>query len=360
MRPEEERVRLLVIEDSLLDYEMLLATLALQGVAARAERVEDAAGLQEALARERWDLVISDHQMPAFSSGEALAVVRAQDAPPPFIIVSGVLGEEAAVEAMRRGADDFLLKGRLARLAVAVRNALAAAQARRDSVEAQERLRASREQLRNLSQRLQTVADEERAALARELHDDVGGTLTAVRFDLESLHRHLAPEPLARLRRAEEALAQASEAARRLMHGLRPPSLDAGLAAALQYQVRAFRERHGLQVDFACSGTERTLPEPLAMAVFRTCQEALTNIAKHAGPARIAIDLHFGAGAVSLEVGDDGRGLEPGALHKPGALGLRGLAERARASGGALDVASGEAGTTLLLWLPLHPAELPG
>ncbi|WP_427912007.1 histidine kinase [Ramlibacter sp. MMS24-I3-19] len=350
-------MRLLVIEDSLLDYEMLLATLALQGIDARAERVEDAAGLHAALARERWELVISDHQLPAFSSGEALAIVRAQPAPPPFIIVSGVLGEEAAVEAMRRGADDFLLKGRLARLAVAVRNALAAAQARRDSAEAQERLRASREQLRNLSQRLQTLADEERAAIARELHDEIGGTLTAVRFDLDSLQRHLAPEPLARLHRAQQALVQAGEAARRLMHGLRPPTLDAGLAAALQSQVRAFRERHGLPVDFTCSGAERTLPEPLAMAVYRTCQEALTNIAKHAGPARIGIDLHFGAETVSLEVRDDGRGLEAGALHKPGALGLRGLAERARASGGALDVSSEDGRTTVLLWLPLDAVE---
>lgn len=346
-------VRLLVVEDSPLDYEMLLATLALQGVAARGERVEDAAGLAHALAREPWDLVISDHQLPGFSSHEALVQVRAMPTPPPFLIVSGVLGEDAAVEAMRRGADDFLVKGRLARLGTAVRNALAAAQARRARAEAEERLRLSQEQLRNLSRRLQTVADEERAAIARELHDEVGGTLTAVRFDLDGLHRHLAPEPLARLRRAQAALAQATEAAQRLMHGLRPPSLDAGLVPALQWQVRQFRERHGVEIDFRSSGAERTLPDPVAMAVYRTCQEALTNVAKHAQAACICVDLHLGAASVSLEVSDDGRGLDADALHKPGSLGLRGLAERARAAGGVLEVSSGAGRTTLLLWVPV-------
>ena len=354
-------MRLLVIEDSLLDYEMLLATLALQGLAARAERIEDGAALGEALARESWDLVISDHSLPGFSSVEALDIVRAQPSPPPFIIVSGVIGEETAVEAMRRGADDFLVKGRLARLAVAARNAVAASQARRDRAEAEERLRLSREQLRNLSQRLQTLVDEERAAIARDIHDEVGGTLTAVRFDLDSLHRHLAPEPLARLQRAQAALAQAAEAAQRIMHGLRPPSLDAGLVPALEWQVRQFRERHGLAVDFASSGPDRSLPEPAAMAVYRTCQEALTNIAKHAGARSVAIDVHFGTATVSLEVSDDGRGLDAGALHKPGSLGLRGLAERARAAGGALDVSSASGRTTLMLWLPrgVAPEALP-
>lgn len=345
-------MRLLVIEDSQLDYQMLLATLALQGVAAQAERVETAAGLREALARGPWDLVISDHQLPGFSSSEAFETVHALPAPPPFIIVSGVLGEEAAVEAMRRGVDDYLVKGRLARLGAAVRNAVAASQARREKAEAEERLRLSQAQLANLSARLQSVLDEERAAIAREIHDEVGGTLTAVRFDLDSLHRHLAPAPLERLQRAQAALAQAAETAQRLMHNLRPPTLDAGLGAAIGTLVRQFRERHAIEVRLHASGQEGPLPEPTALALYRTCQEALTNIAKHAGARSVAIDLHWGAATVSLEVSDDGRGLDAAALHKPGSLGLRGLAERARAAGGALDIASSGGRTTLMLWVP--------
>lgn len=345
-------MRLLVIEDSPLDYEMLLATLALQGLPARAERVDSGPALCAALAREPWDLVISDHEMPGFSGGEALEIVRALPAPPPFIIVSGVIGEDTAVAAMRRGADDYLIKGRLARLGAAARNAVAASQARRDKARAEERLRLSQEQLRNLSLRLQSMLDEERAAIAREIHDEVGGTLTAVRFDLDSLHRHLAPAPLERLQRAQAALGLAAEAARRLMNDLRPPSLDAGLVPALEWQVRQFRERQAIDVRFTTSGTEATLPEAAAMAVYRTCQEALTNIARHAQARSVAVDLHWGSATVSLEVSDDGCGLDPAALHKPGSLGLRGLAERARAAGGALDIASQAGRTTLMLWLP--------
>jgi signal transduction histidine kinase len=349
-------VRLLVIEDSPLDYELLLATLALQGLAACGQRVETGLALVQALDEGGWDLVISDHQLPGFSSSEALEIVRARPAPPPFIIVSGVIGEEAAVEAMRRGADDFLVKGRLARLAAAVRNAVEASRARRDKAEAEERLRLSQEQLRNLSQRLQSMLDEERAAIAREIHDEVGGTLTAVRFDLDGLQRHLAPLPLQRLRRAQDTLAQATEAAQRIMRNLRPPSLDAGLGPALEWQVRQFRERHGIDVRFTCGGPEAALDEPSSLALYRTCQEALTNIAKHAGARHVAVDLHYGSATVSLEVSDDGRGLDPAALHKPGSLGLRGLAERARAAGGAIDIASSAGRTTLMLWLPLETA----
>ncbi|RYY60181.1 MAG: sensor histidine kinase, partial [Comamonadaceae bacterium] len=276
--------------------------------------------------------------------------------PLPFLIVSGVIGEEAAVEAMRRGADDFLIKGRLARLGTAVRNAVAASRARRDQAEAEERLRLSQEQLRNLSQRLQTVLDEERAAIAREIHDEVGGTLTAVRFDLDGLRRHLAEPALPRLKRAQEGLAQATDAAQRIMRNLRPPSLDAGLGPALEWQVRQFRERHGIAVRFTCSGPDDALHEASALALYRTCQEALTNIAKHAGARHVTVDLHYGAATVSLEVSDDGRGLDAAALHKPGSLGLRGLAERARAAGGAMDIASSAGRTTLMLWLPREPA----
>ena len=119
-------LQLLVIEDSPLDYEMLVARLALHGVQASGTRVETAAELHAALDMQAWDLVISDHHLPGFSSSEAFDIVNALPDRPPFIIVSGVMGEDAAVEAMRRGVDDYLIKGRLARLGMAARNALRA------------------------------------------------------------------------------------------------------------------------------------------------------------------------------------------------------------------------------------------
>lgn len=350
-------MQLLVIEDSPLDYEMVVATLALQGQPVQARRVDSASGLRAALKSQRWDAIISDHHLPGFSSGEAYEIVRSQAEPPPFLIVSGMIGEDSAVEAMRRGVDDYLIKGRLARLGMAVRNAVAAATVRREKAAAQEMLRGSQQQLRNLSAALQTRIDEERGAMAREIHDEIGGALTAIRFDLELLDRQADEAARARIRRALEVLGQAAQATQRVIRDLRPPILDAGLVAALEWQVKQFRERLALQADFRCNLRDVAVDAAVAMTLYRACQEALTNISKHAQATTVCVDLHAGGGTLSLEVTDDGRGLAAGDLAKPGALGLRGLTERANAVGGAVEVSSAQGRTTLMLWIPLAGPE---
>jgi len=342
---EEKALRVLAVEDSALDYELLLATLAMQGVECSGHRVETAAQLVDALRSSAWDIVISDHRMPGFSSTEALAIVRAQPSPPPFIIVSGVIGEDSAVDAMRNGADDYLVKGRLVRLAKAVRNAVDAAAERRARAEIEL-------QLRNLSERMHTLIEEERCAIAREIHDDVGGALTAARFDLDALARHVPDAQQPRLERARSALQHAFDAAGRIMRDLRPPILDAGLAAAIEWQADAFALRTGIAVTVNAPALEHKLPDRVAMAVFRTCQEALTNVVKHANASHVNIELAERDGELVLAIRDDGRGLVAGALGQPDSLGLRGLAERARAAGGTLNI-EGRAGTEITLRVPL-------
>jgi signal transduction histidine kinase len=286
-------------------------------------------------------------------------MVKALAEPPPFIIVSGTIGEETAVEAMRRGVDDYLIKGRLARLGMAVRNAIATATARREKARAEEQLRESQEQLHELSARLQTLIDEERAAIAREIHDEVGGTLTALRFDLELLGKQATPALQERLQRALAALAQAAAATQRISRDLHPPILEAGLVAALEWQAGQFRERSGIAMQFQSNVNAVEVDRQVAMAVYRTCQEALTNIAKHSGASQVSIDLHYGADLVSMEICDNGRGLAPSDLRKHGSLGLRGLAERARAVRGHIDITSARGRTTLMLWVPLTEQAQP-
>ena len=141
--PLQSRIRILVVEDSEADYELLVETLGRQGLNVECRRVEEADTMAAALRDERWDAVISDHQMPRFSSGEALQTLRRSGKELPFLIVSGTIGEEVAVEAMRNGADDFLIKGRLARLGPALTNAMRAAESRRDRLDDETALRAS-------------------------------------------------------------------------------------------------------------------------------------------------------------------------------------------------------------------------
>lgn len=352
--PGAPPLRLLVVEDSPLDYEMLVASLEMQGIHTAALRVESLEDLLAALSREAWDVVVSDHHLPGFTSKEAFAMVRRLEDPPPFIIVSGVLGEDAAVEAMRDGADDYLLKGRLARLGMAVRNAQEASVMRREKARAEARLKDYQEQLSELTAHLQTVVDEERASIAREIHDDIGGSLTALKYDLALIGRHADPAQRERAERAMGMLAQAAEASQRIMRNLRPPILDAGLVQALEWQVGQFRERSGMTATFRSNVHTVEVAPAVAMAVYRTCQEALTNIVKHAdGATAVEVDLHYGDGLLSMEISDNGRGFGAGDLRKPASFGLRGLAERARNVQGSLDISSAAGRTTLLLWIPL-------
>lgn len=346
-------LQLLVIEDAELDYRLLVATLAQQGIACASTRVESAAELRNALDDHPWELVISDHCLPGFSSSEAFEIVRSRPEPPPFIIVSGLIGEEVAVEAMRRGVDDYLVKGRLLRLGAAVRNALAGAAARREKAQALAQLAESQRELRALSAQLQSRIDQERAAIAREIHDDIGGTLTAVRFDLELAQFETGEAAGERIRRALGELSVAHVAAQRIMRNLHPSTLDAGLAAAIGALVQQFRARHGLHAEFRCNVKDAAVAPDPAIAVYRACQEALTNVSKHAQATRVTLDLHLGPQWLSVEIEDDGRGFDAATRARPGALGLRGMAERVRALGGQLDVSSAPGRTTLMLWIPL-------
>jgi two-component system sensor histidine kinase UhpB len=150
-------LRILLIEDSKEDAELLLREICRGGYDPAAERVDSAAGLQDALVRAEWDLVISDYVMPGFGGLEALTLFRARGLNIPFIIVSGHIGEDIAVIAMKAGADDYLMKDRLARLVPAIERALEEAKIRRAHLEANQALRDSEIRFRQLAENIGAV-----------------------------------------------------------------------------------------------------------------------------------------------------------------------------------------------------------
>ena len=348
-----EPIRLLVVEDSELDYELLVRSLHRQNLAPHSVRVEDEPGLRAALRAGPWDAVISDHHLPRFSSGEALRIVRASGSDLPFIIVSGTIGEEAAVAAMQAGADDYLIKGRLARLGPALRNALSAASARRERGAAQQALAESERRLRALTDHLQQAVEDERAAIAREVHDDVGGMLTALRFDLSWIERHGEEPVRARARQGLDTLNQAVLAVQRIMRNLRPPALDAGIVAALDFLGQQFSSRTGIDTQLTANRDRIEVSEQVAITVYRVAQESLTNVAKHAQARRARLDLVIQDDTLSLEISDDGIGIRAADIDKPGSFGLRGLTERVRQVHGWIDVAVGERRGAVMLTIPL-------
>ncbi len=345
--------RVLHLEDSELDHELLLAHLSRGGLNAQTRRVDSEHAFLDALV-EPWDLVVSDYNLPGFSGLLALELLKASMRDIPFVLVSGEIGDETAVEAMRNGASDYLQKNNLSRLVPALLHAVDAAETRRARVKADRDLVASKQRLHELAQHLQTSVEHERAAIAREIHDDVGGSLTALKFDLAWIARHSSsPQIVSRVQSAIETVTHAVESSQRIMHNLRPAILEQGLVAALHWIALRFERRTGIECQIRLPKQLPELPAGVPLVAYRTAQEALTNISKHAQATRVRIDLSLAGGVLSLEISDNGRGVSQEDLAKARSFGIRGLHERATTVGGWIDLSSGAQGTTLILSVPL-------
>jgi signal transduction histidine kinase len=347
------KLRVLHLEDNDEDHVLVAIHLRRGGINADIERVDNEADLSEAL-RKEWDLILSDYNLPGYSGLAALDKVRSMGKLVPFILVSGEIGEDIAVQAMRNGANDYLLKSNLARLAPAALLAIEANRTRIAKQRADLALSRSRQQLRELAQHLQTSIEQERAAIAREIHDDVGGGLTAVKFDLAWIARHAtSPDIAERVQQALEAVAHAHEASQRIMHNLRPAILEQGLIAALQWMTDRFGKRTGTAMTFRTSHEKLELAPGVPLVAYRFAQEALTNVSKHAQASKVSVDVSQAGGVLSIEVTDNGKGLSAEDLAKARSFGIRGLHERAETVGGWVDISSNPDGTTLILSVPL-------
>ena len=217
----------------------------------------------------------------------------------------------------------------------------------------------SREELRALAAHLESVREEERTRIARELHDELGQSLTGLKLDLawveHRLNRSASTQTGARYRSLIGRLDQIMVSVRRIITELRPSVLDQlGLADAVEWQAHDVAARAGLELDLTINVNGGTLPDATASAVFRMLQETLTNVARHANARRVGVTLRQDATSLSLDVKDDGRGITASELRGTSSLGLVGLRERSLACGGTIDI-RGEAGrgTTVSLRLPL-------
>jgi signal transduction histidine kinase len=222
----------------------------------------------------------------------------------------------------------------------------------------EEELRNSREQLRALAGHLQSVREDERSRIAREIHDALGQPLAGLRIDLALLATRLPADqaPLLERMRAMLALADSTiHSVRQITTDLRPSLLDDfGLVAAIEWQAQEFQARTGVVCESACDRAELALPSELGTALFRISQEALSNVARHARATRANIRLHQEAEHVVLTVTDNGRGITDQEIHNPTSLGLLGMRERAILLGGEVSV-MGRAGdgTTVTVRIPL-------
>ncbi|HUO44403.1 MAG TPA: ATP-binding protein [Burkholderiales bacterium] len=484
MRPP---LRLLLIEESDDDAKLVLDALHAEDFDPQMKRVATAEQMDLALRDGPWDAVLSDYSLPGFGADQALAMLRESGCGTPFIVVSGSVGDETAVELIKAGATDFVAKNNLRRLGPVIERALREIEAERqhsltvralwesearfraitanlpgvvfqviftaddriktiyvsegckalcglsaeqmmkqptrflDMIVAEDRWRfhrsrlrscrnyrpqnwegrirlpdqeqvkwinlrasarklpsgetvsegvisnithskqtelelvSSREAMRDLSSHIHRIKEEERKHVAREIHDDLGGTLTAAKIDLLNLVQQLpegALDLMAKAGSIEVLLDQATDITRRIARRLRPGVLDHGIAAAIEWQARDFGQRVGIHCHFSCSNEDLQLPSETSTTLFRILQETLTNVAKHAQAENVWISLYEEADRVVLNVADDGRGVADSDLHKPGSFGLQNMFERARYFGGDAEIAARpEGGTQVQVWI---------
>ena len=212
-----------------------------------------------------------------------------------------------------------------------------------------------------LSSHLEAAKEEERERIARDIHDELGGTLVAIKIETSLLSSKLPGDPLQlrkRVRAIEGLIDEAISTAGRVARELRPGILkDFGLAAAIECQADDFAQRTEIVCDTEGISHDVDHDEKTALALFRIFQETLTNIAKHAQATRVNIRLTDENGILLLEIADNGHGISAEDMNKPKSFGLRGIRERMMGLGGSLEIARNKpAGARIILRAPMTGA----
>lgn len=222
-------------------------------------------------------------------------------------------------------------------------------------------MKSTREQLRNLNHRLQTIQEKERTRIAREVHDELGQALTALSLDIAWIEKNseTPSEPLLQKFQDMQGLIQNTiQRTQRISSELRPQVLDVlGLCDALRWQAGQFTQRTGIPCGLELNEDCLTLDSERATSLFRIFQEALTNITRHAGATQVNAGFLQKEAWYELWVEDNGCGMSADAINDPGSLGLLGIRERALAwSGEAEFSAPPDGGTRLTVRLPVKPS----
>jgi DNA-binding NarL/FixJ family response regulator len=233
------------------------------------------------------------------------------------------------------------------------------------AAQAEQALRSSHEQLRQLATHLQNAQEQERTRIARELHDDLAQMLTSLRMDVTWLARRAVSAPSVwreRLTHIATTIDTLGRAVHRIGTELRPNVLDAlGLTAAIEWQVQEVGQRTGLTYTMQLPPEDLTIDQSRATALFRIFQEALTNVVRHAEASHVSVRLVQRPDVVRLEVADNGKGMAPEQLVDCASLGLLGMRERARLWGGDMTIQSTPGvGTTVTVWIPCGTSPMEG
>lgn len=358
---------ILIVDDDPASRLAMQAVLATMGT-----RVVQASSGEEALRNvleEDFAAIIMDVRMPGIDGFTTAKMIRERKRSryTPIIFLTAETEDLASMfKGYRAGAVDYIAKPVIpdvlrSKLSVFVglndmNRILNAELAEREFSE--RRLRASEENLRALAAHLESVREEERIHIAREIHDELGQALTGLKYDLASFAKQFEADDAATREQKQQGLGQAIDriinSVRRISSGLRPEVLDEiGLSAAVEWQAREFQRRTGIRCVVDISGNFQDPDKQRSTALFRVFQELLTNVARHANATRVDVKLADGGHQITLCVADNGRGIKQNEFESPRSLGFLGLRERVLAFNGSIDVKGDEGkGTRVTVTIP--------
>ena len=353
----EKKLKILHLEDTPFDVEMVERELRKGKIDFEKVVVDNKEGYELALRQFLPDIVLSDHSLPSFDSLGALGLLKEIAPDTPFILITATVSEEFAVNILLEGASDYILKTNMKRLCSAVTGAMEKSRMLRDKANSEDELVRSYQQVRKLASHLQDVREEERASMAREIHDELGQQLTALKLDIAWLSLKLKGgenDVIEKVSAMEKLLSTALITVKKIATELHPALLDKlGFVEAIKWQSREFEKRTGIKMALSLPQGLLDIPGKTSIALFRIFQECLTNISRHSQAANVSCVLRKNGDELSLTVTDDGKGFDVSAIEQMQSLGLLGMKERTVMIGGKYEVFSEPGkGTRVAVVLP--------
>lgn len=345
--PQPTTIRLLCVEDNPDDVELM--GIALEQADPQRQyvmhRVDDAAGFVGAIDEDQVDVILCDFNLPRFSPYAALQILMTRRCGIPLVVVTRAIGEEAAVHVLRCGAKDYVTKDKLGTLPQVIDRVMTERQRAQEQERLTRELEEAYRRLKKLSARLVVAQERERSVISRELHDQLGQTLTGMVIHLHAAGR--APGKAEAAHHTETAMEMAQDAVkqvRTLSFSLRPAQLDLlGFVAATRSAAHRITDAAGLVCRFSTRGEEPASISDTAPVALRLVQEALNNVVRHAHAATVKVRLRFlpndriGVLVVDDGIGFDKNGLLGGAPSERN-VGLYGMIERTELAGGRLNI----------------------
>ena len=346
---------ILCFDDVEADAIIIREFLKSEGMIFSFDYVSNESDYTERLKNKSYDIILADYYIPGYNGIAALLEAKKICPDTPFICISGSIGENLAVELIHIGASDYLLKDNLQKLPTSIGRALNEANERRLRREAMDEIKNMKSALEKLNIHQDEIREEERTSISREIHDQLGQALTAVKIDIDWIldKGSLDSEHHIRLERVSKLISGLSTDIRRIAAELRPSILDdLGLASAMEWYISEFEKRTGIKCTVNLEEIS-TKGKKTGTTIYRILQEALTNISRHAEATKTKISLTERKGMIILEVKDNGKGFAVEKINSFKSMGFMGIRERLRAINGTLTIRSApEKGTVLKVKVP--------